>query len=87
MLEKGGQRETFPKRLEWFVGREAGLVGGDLEEYAIRIAEIKAPKIEAIYRTARGDSCFREALYPPIVVLCGRAQSEMMDAPGALPGK
>src|ERR1700737_4850237 len=44
-FQKRRQRQFFAKRFHRLVGREAGPVGGDLEQDAVRLAEIKTSKI------------------------------------------
>src|SRR4051812_39766959 len=45
-LEEWRQRQCFAERFHRFVGRKSRAVGGDLEQDAVRLAEIQAAKIK-----------------------------------------
>ncbi len=62
-----------------FVRSESGSIGRDLKEHAAWFAEIKAAKIETIYRPAVGNSKFAQS-FGPAFELCeiGGAESDVV---------
>ena len=58
------QRELLAERLHRLVGGKAGAVGGDLEQDAVRLAEIKTAEIEPVDLAAVADAKFVQPLRP-----------------------
>ena len=52
-LEEGRQRQPLAERLQRLVDGEAGAVGGDLEEDAVRLAEVERAEVVAVDLAAR----------------------------------
>ena len=55
-LQKGRQRQFLAERFQRLVGGEAGSVGCDLEQDAVRLTEIKAAEIEPVDLAAVADA-------------------------------
>ena len=60
-LQKWRQRQFFAKRFHRLVGGKAGAVGGDLEQDAVRLAEIKTTKIKPVDLAGVADAELRSA--------------------------
>src|SRR5579863_9765926 len=60
-FEERRQREFFAELVHRLVGGKAGAVGGDLEQDAVGLAEIKAAEIEAVNLAAVGNAEFAQA--------------------------
>ena len=67
-LQERRQRQRLAERVQRLVGGEAGAVGGDLEQDAVRLAEIEAAEIEAVDLAAVGDAQLVEPLGPGVVL-------------------
>src|SRR5712692_3180476 len=58
------QRQFFAERFHRLVGGETGAVGGDLEQYAVRLAEIQAAKIKPVDLAGVADAELVQPLRP-----------------------
>ena len=85
---KGGSASFSPSVSSGFVGGEARAVGGDLEQDAVRLAEIEAAEIEAIDLAAvRHAQGVRAAPPRRRTRLVRRAERDVVHAAGALLGR
>ena len=81
----GGSAKRLAELLERLVGGEAGAVGGDLEQDAVRLAEIETAEIEAVDLAAVRDAQIRQPLRPGVVFFfVRRAEGDVMHGAGAL---
>src|ERR1700688_1240026 len=71
-LQKRRQRQFFAERFHRLVGSETRPVGGDLEQDAVRLAEIKASKIEPVDLAAVADTVFVQPTRPGMILLVVR---------------
>src|SRR5476649_633658 len=86
LLQKRRQRQFFAEGFHRLVGGKTGAVGGDLEQDAVRLAEIKAAKIKPVDLARVADVKFIEPLRPGLVLrVVGGAERDVMHAAGALP--
>src|SRR6266851_3650060 len=84
-LEERRQSEFLAELLHRLVAGKAGTVGGDLEQDAVRLAEIEAAEIEAVDLAAVGDAQLVEPRGPGMILrLVRRAEGDVMHAAGAL---
>ena len=58
----GGSFRPAPERVHWLVDREAGLDGGDLKQYAARLAKIDRLEVAAVADLGHGASLGEERL-------------------------
>src|SRR5436190_16086780 len=85
-LQERRQREFFAERCHRLVGGESGAVGGDLEQDAVRFAEIKTAKIKPVDLAGVADAKLAQPARPAMVLLLVRsAERDVMHAAGALP--
>src|SRR6266568_9028811 len=84
-LQEWGQREFLAELFHRLVGGKAGAVGGDLEQDAVRLAEIKAAEIKPVDLAGVADAQFVQPPRPGMVLrLVRRAERDVVDAAGAL---
>ena len=85
-LQKRRQRQLFAERFHRLVGGKARAVGGDLEQDAVRLAEIEAAEIEAVDLAGVADAEFVQPLRPCMILRLVRgAKRDVMHAARALP--
>ena len=70
--------------LERFIRSEARSIAGDLEQYAVRLAEIEAAEIEAIDRPTGRNALLPQTIGPAVIVRIGRTERNMVHATRAL---
>ena len=65
-LQEGRQRELLAESRQRLVRREARAVRGNLEQDAVRLPEVEAPELVAVYRPLEGSRrfCSRSAHAP-----------------------
>src|SRR5712671_4709675 len=81
-------RSTHPTRalFDRLVGGEARPIGGDLEQDAVGLTEIQAPKIEAVDLAAVADTKFVQPPRPGMILRLVRgAERDVMHPARALP--
>src|SRR5689334_2311901 len=66
-LQERRQRDLLTQSFGVFVHREAGSIGGDLEQDAARLAEIEAAEPVAINLPAIGDAQLFQAVGPGVI--------------------
>src|SRR5215468_10343321 len=72
VFQERRQRQSLAELVEGFVGGEAGAVGGDLEEDAVRLAEVEALEVEAVDLATVRYAHFAEPPSPGVVLLLVR---------------
>src|SRR5437763_12294947 len=79
MLVVGRERQLLAEVLERLVDGEAWADGGDLEQYAARLAEVDRAEVEAVDDRRRVSAALRDALLPRFVLVLGRGPGDVMD--------
>src|SRR6267143_4581255 len=84
-FQKWRQRQFFAERFHRLVGGEARPIGGDLEQDAVGLTEIQAPKIEAVDLAAVADTKFVQPPRPGMILRLVRgAERDVMHPARAL---
>src|ERR1035437_4538956 len=85
-LQERRQRQLLAELIHRLVRRKTWSVGGDLEQDAVRLAEIKAAKIEPVDLAGVADAEFVQPPRPGFVLhVVGRPKRDVMHAARALP--
>ena len=83
-LEEGRQRQPLAEVLGVLVRREAGTVGGDLEEDAARLPEVERLEVVAVDDVGDADAGRPHPVAPgPVLGVIGGAERDVMDPAAA----
>ena len=83
-LKKGREHNLFTECRRILIDRKAGSVGRDLEQDAVRLADVQAAEPEAIHLAAVRNVERIQPLGPGVIVLVGSAEGNVVDSAGAL---